>query len=137
MQRPRRPWPVELATASVIISGAMSILLSIDAYGRLAQQGADVSLVVPSIAIGIAMLLLGILLRTGRAWLVGVNVLAIAGFLELISGTPVGLVFGALDALAVVVLISYRPWFAWKPGEAAEARRGADPDADAATPGTD
>ncbi len=117
MQRPPRPMAVELATAIVIVSGAMSVLVSIDAYARMNELGSTgTELTLPSIALGLAMVLLGVLLRSGRAWLVGVNVLAITGFLELISGTPIGIVLGSLDAIAVVVLLVHRPWFAWSPG---------------------
>jgi hypothetical protein len=118
MQRPPRPLAVEIATAIVIVSGAMSVLLSIDVFARMSDLGnAGTELTLPSIALGLASLLLGILLRYGRAWLIGVNVLAIAGFLELLSGTPLGLVSGSLDALAVVVLMVHRPWFTWRPGQ--------------------
>jgi len=118
MQRPPRPMAVELATAIVIVSGAVSVLISIEAFGRMSDIGsAGTGLSLPSIAIGLAGVLLGVLLRYGRAWLIGVNVLAVAGFLELLSGTPIGIVFGALDAIAVVVLMVYRPWFQWRPGQ--------------------
>jgi hypothetical protein len=117
MRRPPRPTAVELATAIVIVSGALSVLTSIDAYARMTELGSEgTGLTIPSIALGLAMVALGILLRYGRAWLVGVNVLAIAGFLELISGTPIGIVFGGLDALVVIVLLVHRPWFVWRPG---------------------
>jgi hypothetical protein len=109
---------VELATALVIVSGAVSVLISVEAFARMNQLGsAGTQLTLPSIAIGLATIVLGVLLRYGRAWLVGVNVLAVAGFLELLSGAPIGIVFGALDAIAVVVLMVHRPWFAWRPGE--------------------
>lgn len=118
MQRPPRPLAVEVATAIVIVSGAMSVLLSIDAFVRMSELGsAGTELTLPSIVLGLGSLILGVLLRYGRAWLVGVNVLAIAGFLELISGTPMGMVTGGLDAIAVVVLLVHRPWFAWRPGQ--------------------
>ncbi len=108
---------VELATAIVIISGAVSVLISIEAFARMSELGsAGAELTLPSLAIGLATVILGILLRSGRAWLVGVNVLAVAGFLELISGAPIGIVFGMLDAIAVIVLMVYRPWFQWRPG---------------------
>jgi hypothetical protein len=109
---------VELATALVIVSGAVSVLISVEAFARMNQLGsAGTQLTLPSIAIGLATIVLGVLLRYGRAWLVGVNVLAVAGFLELLSSAPIGIVFGALDAIAVVVLMVHRPWFAWRPGQ--------------------
>ena len=123
MQRPARPMAVELATAIVIVSGAISVLLSIEAFARMAElDSTGTELTLPSLAIGLAMVALGVLLRTGRAWLVGVNVLALAGFLELISGTPLGMVSGAADAIAVIVLMVYRPWFIWRPGQAPGSR---------------
>ena len=123
MQRPARTMAVELVTAIVIVSGAMSVLLSIEAFARMAElDSAGTELTLPSLAIGLAMVALGVLLRTGRAWLVGVNVLALAGFLELISGTPLGMVSGGVDAIAVIVLMVYRPWFTWRPGQAPGSR---------------
>lgn len=117
MRRPPRPVAVEVATAFVIVSGAMSVLLSIEAFSRMNELGsAGRELALPSLGLGFANILLGLLLRYGRAWLIGINVLAIAGFLELISATPMGLVTGALDAIAVVVLMVHRPWFTWRPG---------------------
>jgi hypothetical protein len=130
MRRPPRPTAVELATAIVIVSGALSVLTSIDAYARMTELGSEgTGLTIPSIALGLAMVALGILLRYGRAWLVGVNVLAIAGFLELISGTPIGIVFGGLDALVVIVLLVHRPWFVWRPGSVSGAGVEGEPDA--------
>ena len=118
MQRPPRPMAVELATAMVIVSGVVSVLISIEAFARMNELGsAGTQLTLPSIAIGLASVLLGILLRSGRAWLIGINVLAVAGFLELLSGTPIGIVFGSIDAIAVVVLMAYRPWFRWRRGQ--------------------
>jgi hypothetical protein len=119
---------VELATAIVIVSGAMSVLLSVEAFARMSELGsAGTQLTLPSIALGLGSVVLGVLLRTGRAWLIGVNVLAIAGFLELISGTPLGMVTGALDAIAVVVLMVHRPWFSWRPGQPSDDGRGDHP----------
>jgi hypothetical protein len=116
--RPARPIAIEIATATVIITGVVSVLQSIEAYARLAQDGSDAAgLAAVSIAIGVLTVVIGLLLRTGRAWLIGVNLLAIAGFLELISGTPLGILFGVVDALVVVVLLALRPWFAWRPGD--------------------
>jgi hypothetical protein len=113
----------------VIVSGAMSVLISVEAFARMSELGsAGTGLTLPSLAIGVATVILGVLLRTGRAWLVGVNVLAIAGFLELISGAPIGIVSGGLDAIAVVVLMVYRPWFAWRPGQVFEDDRKDDSD---------
>jgi hypothetical protein len=118
--RPRRPVGVELAAAIMVVSGLIATLISIEAAMSLSARGElDDGLAIVSIAIGIAFVILGVLVRTGRAWLVAVNVAAIAGFLELISGSAVGFLFGALDVLVVVLLMRDRPWF-HGPGEEPE-----------------
>jgi hypothetical protein len=110
--RPRRPVGVELAAAIMIVTGVISTLTSIEAAMTFAAEGrADEPLAVASVAFGVATVILGLLVRVGRAWLVAVNVAAVAGFLELISGTAEGWLFGALDVVVVVLLMIDRPWF--------------------------
>jgi hypothetical protein len=110
--RPPRPVLVELATAILIIGGALGFVTSIEAMSRMADLGTlEISVASLSFFIGAASVVLGLLLRTGRAWLVGVNLIAIAGFLELISGTVVGLLYGALDVFVVLALVATRDWF--------------------------
>ena len=110
--RPPRPVLVELATAILIVGGALSFVTSIEALSRLADRGsAELSVAALSLFIGSLSVVLGLLLRTGRAWLVGINAVAIAGFLELISGSAVGLLYGALDVFVVVALVVTRDWF--------------------------
>ncbi len=67
--------------------------------------------------IGLLTMLTGIALRYGHWWLFGINFIAVASFLELTSFTVQGLFSGAIDLLVVIVLLVYRPWFAWKPGD--------------------
>jgi hypothetical protein len=103
---------VELATAILIVGGALGLVTSIEAMTRMADLGTvEVSVASLSFFIGAASVVLGLLLRTGRGWLVGINLIAIAGFLELISGTVVGLLYGALDVFVVLALIATRDWF--------------------------
>jgi hypothetical protein len=52
------------------------------------------------------------------------NVAAVLGFLELLSGTPVGLLFGGFDVVVVLALARERPWFDEKALERREAGRG-------------
>jgi hypothetical protein len=107
---------VEVASAILVVGGLISILNSLDVVLRLAEAGPGVEpLALLTLGIGIASVVLGILTRYGRAWLVTLNAVAIAAFLELTSGTIVGLLFGGLDAFVVVVLLLHRPWFAWQP----------------------
>ena len=118
--RPRRPVSVELAAAILIVGGFVSILGSIQAIGHLIDAGEPVDGLAPvTVGIGVAILVLGILLRAGRAWFVTINVVAVLGFLELTSGSVAGIVLGALDVLVVLILAAERPWFRWRPAAGA------------------
>lgn len=114
--RPDRPALVELASAVLVVGGATSILGSVDVLMRLAEQSPGFEpLGLLSIAIGIASVIVGFAVRMGHWWLLALNAVAVAAFLELTSGTVIGLVFGALDLFVVLVLLLERPWFTWAP----------------------
>jgi hypothetical protein len=117
-QRPRRPVLVELATALLIVSGLLSLFLSLGAVSTLADSG-DLSplLLVLALVLGVGIPIVGLALRYARWWLLGVNLVAVASFLELTSGSPQGLLFGGIDLFVVVVLLLHRPWFAWTPAD--------------------
>ena len=106
---------MELAAAILIVGGVMSVLGSSDVVGAGQQDPALRALRLVSLVLGAAIAALGILVRSGRAWLVTINVVAVAAFLELRSGTAAGLVFGLLDVLVVIALARARWWFAWVP----------------------
>jgi hypothetical protein len=107
---------VELASAILVVGGLVGILNSIEVAMRLAEAGPGVEPIAGlTLGIGLVSVVLGILTRYGRAWLVTLNVVAIAAFLELTSGAMTGLLFGGLDVFVVVVLLLHRPWFAWTP----------------------
>jgi hypothetical protein len=111
-RRRARPVLVELASALLIVSGAVSLMLSIQAIINLANQWlgiGDLSLL--TIVVAIVELALGLAVRYGRAWLVTVNVVAVLAFLELISGSAIGLFFGLLDTIVVIALFREREWF--------------------------
>ena len=114
--RPPRPILVELAGAILVVGGIISLLTSIEVAIAMAQQGEPLdAFSVISLAIGLGFVVLGILTRYGRAWLVTVNVVAVVAFLELISATIIGLFFGVLDVIVVLALFYERPWFQWQP----------------------
>jgi hypothetical protein len=122
-ERPARPFLVELATAVLVVGGLTSILSSVDVAMHLAEQGPGVEpLALLSIAIGLASVILGILVRFGRAWLVAINVVAVTGFLELTSLSGAGFLYGGLDVFVVLVLMIERPWFNWRPPTDADDR---------------
>lgn len=109
---PPRPVLVEVASAIMIVGGALNLLLSVEVLVRLAQEGTGIGeLTVITIALATLTLALGLAVRYARGWLVTVNVVAVIGFVELLSQTPVGLLFGILDVLVVLALVRERPWF--------------------------
>ena len=112
IRRPSRPVLVELASALLIVSGAITLLLSIQAMVALAGQGVGVGgLSLVTIVLAIVTLALGVAVRYGRGWLVAVNVVAVLAFLELISASAIGLFFGLVDTIVVLALFREREWF--------------------------
>lgn len=133
-ERPPRPMTVELAAALMITSGLVSTLGSIQVAMALSARGEEAGgLLALELAIGVGTALLGILVRFGKAWLVAVNVAAIAGFLEFTSASAAGVLFGAMDVIVVLLLMRDRPWFAWPgtPGEEDDRENDADESAEA------
>lgn len=111
-RRAARPVLVELASALLIVSGGITILLSIQAIVALAGEGVGVGgLSVITIVLAIVTLAIGVAVRYGRGWLIAVNVVAVLAFLELISGSPIGLFFGLVDTFVVLALFREREWF--------------------------
>jgi hypothetical protein len=109
---------VEVATALLIVSGFLSLFMSLEAVISIAgSQEPDLVLLALFMFIGAGTIAVGIALRYGHWWLFGVNYVAVAAFLELTSGTAQGLLFGGIDLFVVAVLLGHRPWFAWKPDE--------------------
>jgi hypothetical protein len=110
----RRPRPVlvELASAILIVGGALNLLISIQVIATLGTEGSEVGLLtLITVALAALSLTLGLLVRYGRAWLVAINVVAVVAFLELTSGSPVGLLLGGVDTFVVLALFRERPWF--------------------------
>jgi hypothetical protein len=101
---------VELASAIVVVSGVVSLL---GALGSLLGGATDVPAELPllSWALGLGLVVLGVLVRYGHAWLVAVNVLAILGFIELTSASVPGVLLGGIDVFVVLALFRERPWF--------------------------
>ncbi len=130
--RPDRPVAVELAAALLICGGAFGIIQSY--LGELLMTG---SLPMPGVATVLAFVLdglaigLGIAIRSGRAWVLTLNVSAIYAFLYLSSlPNQIGLVFGLAQLFVVGALIARRPWFdamrTWRALSPADRSKGAD-----------
>ena len=122
-QRPRRPLLLELASAFMIVNGLLSTSASATIVMKLGETpgvGDPGVLLLITLAIGISTIVLGILIRYARAWIVALNVAAVAGFLELTAGSQPGLIVGLLDVFVVLALLMTRPWFTWSPDGAAD-----------------
>ena len=86
--RPARPALVELAAAILIVGGTLQLFSGIATLPSVppgAEPFAGLALALDVVSIGS-----GLLARTGRAWLVALNVAAILGFLDLLGsgGSP-------------------------------------------------
>ena len=116
VERPRRPILVEVAAALLIVFSATDVLISLEGMATAPTQAGRV-LAATSVSIGLLLVILGSFVRKGRAWLLALNVAAIAAFLELQSLSFVGLLAAASDMLVVGILLRERWWFQWRPPE--------------------
>ena len=108
---PARPAPIELAAAILIASGVLGLVGTVGAASDL-PAGTDL-IVVLTAALNIGSLVVGLLVRTGRAWLVAVNYVAVLGFLDFTGAAASGLalLLGIADLAVVIILLVQKPWF--------------------------
>lgn len=106
---------MELAAAILIIGSTTDIVISL--IGLAATTGEPWAWSALSLAVSVGLVALGMLVRNGRAWLVTINVAAVAAFLELRSVTAVGVTAAVLDMLVVGLLLRSQWWFRWSPPE--------------------
>ena len=102
-----RPWLIELASAILIVGGLQSLLTVPDPF----VPGVGI---VPwlLIALAVATIVVGVLIRSGRAWPLALNVTAIVLFLEATAlPSPFAIVFLVLDAIVFIALVRHRAWF--------------------------
>lgn len=105
--RPPRPLLIEIAAAILIVGGLTSILGSL---GTLDPNTEELDIVF--LVLGALTVLVGLLVRAGRAWVIDVNVAAIVLFLEVTAlPSAVAIVFVALDTIVLFALIRHRAWF--------------------------
>ncbi|MCI0581309.1 MAG: hypothetical protein L0227_00195 [Chloroflexi bacterium] len=107
---PPRPPAVELAAAILIVGGAANLIGVILAA---VAGGATDPFLWLSVGLNVASVVLGLLVRTGRLWLVTLNYAAILGFLDLLGASvnPAALMLGLAEVLVVILLIRHKPWF--------------------------
>lgn len=108
---PARPPAVELAGAILIVGGVVGLIGLVTAAPNL--PGFTLGLLLLTLALNVAPIAIGVLVRMGRAWIVDVNYVAVIAFLDLLSigSSPLGLIFGAANVLVVIILIRHKPWF--------------------------
>jgi len=115
--RPRRPALIELAAAVLIVGGITDLataLVSILGPDQPAVSEAPF-LTTLLLAVRILMIVTGLLVRAGRAWVLSINVVAIALFLYLtLLPSFVAIVFALLDAIVLFALFRHRDWFYWE-----------------------
>ena len=123
----RRPAAVELAAALLIVTGIVQLVGAVAVAGTL-PAGLE-GLLLLTIALDIATIVAGILVRVGRLWLLVVNYVAVSGFLDLlrVGGSPVALAMAIVDAVVLYVLFTNRSWFGHRaPAEADDPTEPAD-----------
>jgi hypothetical protein len=118
IERPRRPVLVEVAAAILIVGSAMDVLISFEGMTS-APTALGRVLAATSVSVGVLLVILGSLLRKGRAWLVALNVAAVAAFLGLQSLSLVGILGAVFDMAVVGILLRERWWFQWRPPDEA------------------
>lgn len=109
--RPARPSAIELAAAILIVSGVLGLIGTIGAIPDLPAGSGPI--VVLTAALNVGSLVIGLLVRSGRAWLVAVNYVAVLGFLDLTGASTSGLalILGIADVIVVIILLLQKPWF--------------------------
>ena len=115
---------MEVAAAILIVGSVTDAIISFEGMAAAPTSLARV-LAATSVSVGLLLVILGFLIRSGRAWLVTLNIVAVAAFLELQTLSFVGLLAGIFDVVVVGILLRERAWFQWVPPvEGAELERG-------------
>lgn len=122
--RPPRPRLVELASAILVIGSFIDGAISFEGMLRATTQEGRL-FTTASVLVAAGLIALGFLIRSGRAWLLTLNVVAVAAFLALQSVTLGGIFSAMIDMVVVGILLRHRAWFQWTPDAGAEAMRDA------------
>jgi len=107
---PARPVIVEVAAAILIIGGAFGLLAKLfDPLVPASALGFDPVLLI-AITLDVLALVSGVLLRTGRTWIVAANVAAVLAFLHLVTVTVAGIAFATAYLAVVAACFLSRGW---------------------------
>jgi hypothetical protein len=110
-QRPNRPALIELAAALLIVAGILGVI-SLFAPDPRRPEGLE-GLAVVTIILNLGQIVVGVLVRMGRLWILDVNFVAVLGFLDLAGagGSSLSLLLGLIELGTLAVLFTYRSWF--------------------------
>lgn len=106
---------MELAAALLVVSGLTSVATTL-----LTEFGGTSTGVIGLLILGLngLMVATGLLIRKGRAWVLALNVSAIALFLELtLLPSAFAVLFAAMDGLVLFTLLRHADWFRWTPDD--------------------
>jgi hypothetical protein len=126
VERPARPVAVELAAAVLIIGGMVGLIERLAAAPDFADRpGVGIGLALSTL-LDLVLIVVGLLVRSGRGWVAAINVLAVATFVYLTAGlNPVALFFAAVYGAVFALVFANRPWFdqlrAWRGTRATRA----------------
>jgi hypothetical protein len=112
--RPPRPTLVELASAMLVIGSGIDAAISFEGMS-VATTPESRLLSAATVAVGFALIALGLLIRSGRVWLLTINVVAVAAFLELLTLTFGGIFAALLYMVVLGILLREQWWFRWSP----------------------
>jgi hypothetical protein len=102
---------VELAAAILIVGGIFNLIGAV--LGAFSSAATTDPFLWLTSALNVTSLVLGVLTRSGRAWLVTLNYAAVLGFLDLLgaASNPSALMLGIAEVLVVLILIRNKAWF--------------------------
>lgn len=102
-----RPLLLEFAAASLVVGGLTGALGVVGTSGA-ATPGLDLVL----LGLNVLTVIVGLLVRAGRAWVLALNVVAVVLFLEVTAlPSPFAIVFTGIDSIVLFALIRHRSWF--------------------------
>lgn len=109
--RPSRPAVVELAAAILVVGGVVGLVGLVTRLSNI-PPGLEPFLAL-TVALDVSSIVVGLLVRAGRLWILAVNYVAVLGFLDLLAsgGSPLALMLGLADVVVVVILVLNKPWF--------------------------
>ena len=104
----------------MIVGGIVGLIQVASASGSI-PTGAQ-PFAAGAAALHAGSIVVGLLVRLGRAWLLALNYAAVLGFIDLLGAgaNPLLLMLGLADVLVVGIVLAHKPWFegmrAWRAG---------------------